>query len=77
MSLTLFLNDLVSGYVAGASSGAYYGLVMAEVLGQVFGGRRVFAGVGKIGDGEPFLTATPMARGTMPGLPPRDDFSRA
>ena len=27
--------------------------------------------------GEPFLTATPMARGTMPGLPPRDDFPRA
>ena len=41
VSLTLFLNDLVSGYVAGASSGAYYGLVMAEVLQQVFGKRRV------------------------------------
>ena len=41
VSLTLFLNDLVSGYVAGASSGAYYGLVMAEVLEQVFGRRRV------------------------------------
>ena len=41
MSLTLFLNDLVSGYVAGASSGAYYGLVMAAVLQQVFGKRRV------------------------------------
>ena len=41
VSLTLFLNDLVSGYVAGASSGAYYGLVMAEVLQQVFGRRRV------------------------------------
>ena len=27
--------------------------------------------------GEPFLSATPMARGTMPGLPPRDDFPRA
>jgi len=27
--------------------------------------------------GEPFLTATPMARGTMPGLPPRDDFPQA
>ena len=27
--------------------------------------------------GEPFLAATPMARGTMPGLPPRDDFPRA
>ncbi len=40
VSLTLFLNDLVSGYVAGASSGAYYGLVMAEVLQQVFGKRR-------------------------------------
>lgn len=40
VSLTLFLNDLVSGYVAGASSGAYYGLVMAEVLRQVFGKRR-------------------------------------
>lgn len=41
VSLTLFLNDLVSGYVAGASSGAYYGLVMTEVLQQVFGKRRV------------------------------------
>ena len=41
VSLTLFLNDLVSGYVAGASSGAYYGLVMAEVLQRVFGKRRV------------------------------------
>lgn len=41
VSLTLFLNDWVSGYVAGASSGAYYGLVMAEVLQQVFGKRRV------------------------------------
>ena len=41
VSLTLFLNDLVSGYVAGASSGVYYGLVMAEVLQQVFGRRRV------------------------------------
>ena len=41
VSLTLFLNDLVSGYVAGASSGAYYGLVMAEVLQQVYGKRRV------------------------------------
>ena len=40
VSLTLFLNDMVSGYVAGASSGAYYGLVMAEVLQQVFGRRR-------------------------------------
>ena len=41
VSLTLFLNELVSGYVAGASSGAYYGLVMAEVLRKVFGRRRV------------------------------------
>ena len=41
VSLTLFLNDLVSGYVAGASSGAYYGLVMGEVLQKVFGKRRV------------------------------------
>ena len=41
VTLTLFLNDLVSGYVAGASSGAYYGLVMAEVLQQVYGKRRV------------------------------------
>ena len=41
VSLTLFLNDQVSGYVAGASSGAYYGLVMAQVLRQVFGKRRV------------------------------------
>lgn len=41
VSLTLFLNGMVSGYVAGASSGAYYGLVMAEVLQRVFGKRRV------------------------------------
>ena len=41
VSLALFLNDLVSGYVAGASSGAYYGLVMTEVLQRVFGRRRV------------------------------------
>ena len=27
--------------------------------------------------GEPFLTATPMAVGSMPGLPSRDDFPRA
>ena len=27
--------------------------------------------------GEPFLTATPMAVDSMPGLPPRDDFTRA
>ena len=27
--------------------------------------------------GEPFLSATPMAVGSMPGLPPRDDFPRA
>jgi len=27
--------------------------------------------------GEPFLAATPMARDTLPGLPPRDDFPRA
>lgn len=41
VTLTHFLNDMVSGYVAGASSGAYYGLVMAEVLRQVYGKRRV------------------------------------
>ena len=41
VSLTLFLNDMVSGYVAGASSGAYYGMVMADVLQRVFGKRRV------------------------------------
>lgn len=27
--------------------------------------------------GEPFLSATPMAVGSLPGLPPRDDFPRA
>ena len=39
--LTLFLNDFVSGYVAGGSSGIYYGLVMKEVLENVLQKRRV------------------------------------
>jgi hypothetical protein len=39
--LTLFLNDFVSGYVAGGSSGLYYGLVMKEVLENVMQKRRV------------------------------------
>lgn len=41
VSLVLFLNDLVSGYVAGKSSGVYYGLVMNEVLERVLNKRRV------------------------------------
>jgi hypothetical protein len=39
--LLIFLNDLVSGYVGGKSSAAYYGLVMKEVLGKVLNKRRV------------------------------------
>ena len=39
--LTLFLNDFVSGYIAGGSSGIYYGLVMKEVLENVLQKRRV------------------------------------
>jgi len=39
--LTLFLNDFVSGYIAGGSSGIYYGLVMKEVLEHVLQKRRV------------------------------------
>ncbi len=39
--LTLFLNDFVSGYVAGGSSGIYFGLVMKEVLEHVLQKRRV------------------------------------
>lgn len=39
--LTLFLNDFVSGYIAGGSSGIYYGLVMKEVLETVLQKRRV------------------------------------
>lgn len=39
--LTLFLNDYVSGYVAGGSSGIYYGLVMKEVLEHVLQKRRI------------------------------------
>ena len=41
MCLTLFLNDFVSGYIAGGSSGVYYGLVMKEVLETVLHKRRV------------------------------------
>ncbi len=39
--LTLFLNDFVSGYIAGGSSGIYYGLVMKEVLETVLHKPRV------------------------------------
>lgn len=39
--LTLFMNDLVSGYIGGGSSGLYYGLVMKEVLEKVLHKRRV------------------------------------
>lgn len=39
--LVLFLNDLVSGYVAGKSSGIYYGLVMKEVLEKVLNKHRI------------------------------------
>ena len=41
VSLTLFMNDLVSGYVGGGSSGIYYGLVMKDVLEKVLQKRRV------------------------------------
>jgi len=39
--LPILLNDLMSGYVAGKSSGIYYGLVMKEVLEKVLNKRRV------------------------------------
>lgn len=41
VSLTLFLNDFVSGYIGGGSSGIYYGLVMKAVLEKVLHKRRV------------------------------------
>ena len=41
VSLTLFMNDYVSGYVGGGSSGVYYGLVMKDVLEKVLEKRRV------------------------------------
>ena len=41
VSLTLFMNDFVSGYVGGGSSGIYYGLVMKEVLEKVLHKPRV------------------------------------
>ncbi len=41
VSLTLFMNDFVSGYVGGGSSGIYYGLVMQDVLEKVLHKRRV------------------------------------
>ena len=41
VSLTLFMNDFVSGYIGGGSSGIYYGLVMKEVLETVLHKRRV------------------------------------
>jgi hypothetical protein len=39
--LLILLNDSMSGYVAGKSSGIYYGLVMKEVLEKVLNKRRV------------------------------------
>lgn len=33
VSLTLFMNDFVSGYIGGGSSGIYYGLVMNNTVG--------------------------------------------
>ena len=41
VSLTLFMNDFVSGYIGGGSSGIYYGLVMKDVLEKVLQKRRV------------------------------------
>ncbi len=41
VSLTLFMNDFVSGYIGGGSSGIYYGLVMKAVLEKVLHKRRV------------------------------------
>jgi hypothetical protein len=41
VSLTLFMNDFVSGYIGGGSSGIYYGLVMKAVLENVLHKRRV------------------------------------
>ncbi|PON10176.1 hypothetical protein C2W62_51485, partial [Candidatus Entotheonella serta] len=41
VSLTLFLNDFVSGYIGGGSSGIYYGLVMKAVLENVLHKRRI------------------------------------
>ncbi|MEE8305302.1 MAG: hypothetical protein V3S24_23010 [Candidatus Tectomicrobia bacterium] len=41
VSLTLFMNDFVSGYIGGGSSGIYYGLVMKQVLEKVLHKRRV------------------------------------
>ena len=41
VSLALFMNDFVSGYVGGGSSGIYYGFVMKEVLEKVLHKRRV------------------------------------
>jgi hypothetical protein len=41
VSLALFMNDLVSGFVGGQSSGIYFGLLMKAALEQVLGKRRV------------------------------------
>lgn len=41
VSLALFMNDLVSGFVGGQSSGVYFGLLMKAALEQVLGKRRV------------------------------------
>ena len=41
VSLTMFMNDFVSGYIGGGSSGIYYGLVMKQVLEKVLHKRRV------------------------------------
>ena len=40
VSLTLFLNDYVSGYIGGGSSGIYYGLVMKAALEKALHKRR-------------------------------------
>ena len=39
--LALLINDLVSGFVAGRSSGIYFGILMKEVLEKVLGKRRI------------------------------------
>jgi len=41
VSLALFMNDLVSGFVGGRSSGVYFGLLMKAALEQVLNKRRV------------------------------------
>jgi hypothetical protein len=41
VSLALFMNDLVSGFVGGQSSGVYFGLLMKAALEKVLNKRRV------------------------------------